>query len=106
MPRFNKTNVRMLATGLCLLGLTSGATHAGEAANATTPTLVPASQVGSYAPDLYKGKNVLVRLLPVAGKERDWTGKCVDEDQVSIVLQINNNYFRFFYSEIEYIQTL
>ena len=109
MRQFNKAFVQKIAAGFCLLGLaTADATsRAGEDARATTHSLASSSNVGRNALDRYKNKRVLVKLLPTTqAKDQEYVGVCVDEDNVSITLHINNNDFRFFYSEILYVETL
>ena len=106
---------RRLMFGLLGLGLTFGAVtvHAGESMKpafqsqqGATSAVVLQSSVGSRANMFYSfvGKKVLVRLLNV--KDRDWIGQCLAEDDDSITVQINNNVYQFFFSEIEYVEAL
>ena len=96
---------KMTVLGLSLSGAAvSGvsAALAGESLN-TASEVASVPSVSDHALYSFKGKKVLVRLLNV--KDRDWIGQCIDEDSVSITVQINNNVFQFFFSEIEYIES-
>jgi hypothetical protein len=102
--------VGAVGLGLMLGALTSQAAEnnqeSSEARNETTSAVAAKGTAGDYSLMYsYKGKKVLVRLINFF-KDRDYVGQCVEEDDESITLQINNNFFTFFFSDIEYIESL
>jgi hypothetical protein len=106
-----KLTATVLGLSLCGAATTGGSTaRAGEgrketiqAPSSAAPGVALNSSVNNTMSYSYKGKKVFVRLLNV--KDRDWIGQCIDEDAVSITVQINNNVYQFFFSEIEYIES-